>query len=195
MMIHIQKNGELFGPYSLEEARGYLSTGRLTTSDLARLEGTSEWIPLTSVPGISKPPPTTGGGLPRINAGILDKAGGSVQFRTVVRDVAIIFAFTGFVGIILGVTLGNLEEATAVVVVANPLLLTICLVIVGVRAKGNRWRHLGYVTFGIWLTSLINVASGQSSFSDWFWGIFILACVMGVSGTLSYVFKRSDLET
>lgn len=192
MMVHIQKNGEFLGPYSLEAARDYLSTGRLTTADLARLEGTSEWIPLTSVSGISESPPTIGGGLPRTDAGRLYKAGGPTQFRTVVRDVAIICAFAGLLGFILGATLGNWEEAIAVAAVANPLLLTIGLVIVGVRAEGNRWRHLGYVTFGLWLVSLINVASGHASFSDWFLGVFILACMMGVSGALSYVFKRSD---
>lgn len=57
MLIHIKRNAEVFGPYSVEEAREYLSAGRLSLSDFAQLPGTTEWIPLASVPGIKSAPP------------------------------------------------------------------------------------------------------------------------------------------
>jgi len=65
MLIHIKRNEEVFGPYPTKEARGYLSTGRLTAADFAQLEGTSEWIQLASVLGIrsAPPPPVMGSGL------------------------------------------------------------------------------------------------------------------------------------
>jgi hypothetical protein len=57
MLIHIKRNAEVFGPYSVEEAREYLSAGRLSLSDFAQLPGTAEWIPLASVPGVKSAPP------------------------------------------------------------------------------------------------------------------------------------------
>jgi hypothetical protein len=57
MLIHIKRNAEVFGPYSVEEAREYLSSGRLVLSDFAQLPGTTEWIPLALVPGIKSAPP------------------------------------------------------------------------------------------------------------------------------------------
>jgi uncharacterized RDD family membrane protein YckC len=57
MLIHIKRNAEIFGPYSIEEAREYLSAGRLSLSDFAQLPGTTEWIPLASVPGVKSAPP------------------------------------------------------------------------------------------------------------------------------------------
>src|SRR5208283_2199950 len=57
MLIHIKRNAEVFGPYSIEEAREYLSAGRLSLSDFAQLPGTTEWIPLASVPGVKSAPP------------------------------------------------------------------------------------------------------------------------------------------
>jgi uncharacterized RDD family membrane protein YckC len=57
MLIHIKRNAEVFGPYSVEEAREYFSSGRLVLSDFAQLPGTTEWIPLASVPGVRSAPP------------------------------------------------------------------------------------------------------------------------------------------
>lgn len=57
MLINIKRNAEVFGPYSLEEAREYLSSGRLVLSDFAQLPGTTDWTPLASVPGVRSAPP------------------------------------------------------------------------------------------------------------------------------------------
>ena len=55
MLIHIKRKDQVFGPYSVEEARGYLASGRLALSDFAQVDG--KWIPLASVPGITSAPP------------------------------------------------------------------------------------------------------------------------------------------
>ncbi len=57
MDIYIKRSAEVFGPYSVDEAREYLSGGALSLSDLARSPGMTEWIPLGSVPGIKRAPP------------------------------------------------------------------------------------------------------------------------------------------
>src|SRR5438876_1168543 len=100
MRIHIKRNAEVFGPYSVEEVRAYLSGGRLSLSDFAQLAGTTEWIPLASVPGIrSAPPPPISSPshsapappppiIPQATETLLQAAGSAVRLGPVLRDVA-----------------------------------------------------------------------------------------------------------
>lgn len=52
MLIHIQRDGQQFGPYTLEDLNKYLADGSLLPSDLAWYEGISDWIPMNRVPGV-----------------------------------------------------------------------------------------------------------------------------------------------
>ena len=52
MMIHISRDGEQFGPYTLEDANSYLAQGSLLPTDQAWYEGAPDWMPLSQVPGI-----------------------------------------------------------------------------------------------------------------------------------------------
>ncbi|MBC8324247.1 MAG: DUF4339 domain-containing protein [Verrucomicrobia subdivision 3 bacterium] len=52
MLIHVSRDGEQFGPYTLEDANAYLVQGSLLPTDQAWFEGTADWIPITDVPGI-----------------------------------------------------------------------------------------------------------------------------------------------
>ena len=49
MQIYIQRNGEDFGPYSLEEMNRYLAEGSMSPRDRAWHEGIEGWIPLAEV--------------------------------------------------------------------------------------------------------------------------------------------------
>ena len=62
--IHIDRAGQRYGPYSLADAKQYLSEGTLLSTDSAWHDGLADWIPLAQVEGIaegsghySKPPP------------------------------------------------------------------------------------------------------------------------------------------
>ena len=48
MNIYVSHNGEEFGPYSIEDVRIDFACGCLLSSDLARYEDATEWIPLDS---------------------------------------------------------------------------------------------------------------------------------------------------
>lgn len=52
MQIHINRDGQNYGPYSLDEARQYLASGNLIETDLAWFEGAANWMPLSQVPGV-----------------------------------------------------------------------------------------------------------------------------------------------
>ncbi|MFN9738320.1 MAG: RDD family protein [Pseudomonadota bacterium] len=53
MQIHINRDGQNFGPYTLDEARQYLASGNLIETDLAWFEGAANWMPLSQVPGVA----------------------------------------------------------------------------------------------------------------------------------------------
>ena len=52
MLIHVSRDGEQFGPYTLEDANAYLVQGSLLPTDQAWYEGAPDWMPLPLVPGI-----------------------------------------------------------------------------------------------------------------------------------------------
>lgn len=61
--IHIDRNGERFGPFSLEDVNSHLASGSLQPTDLAWSDGMQSWVPIGQIPGIitsvgsAAPPP------------------------------------------------------------------------------------------------------------------------------------------
>ena len=53
MQIHIARNGQPMGPFSLEEVNRQLAAGTLSLADQAWYEGAAGWAPLSTVPGVS----------------------------------------------------------------------------------------------------------------------------------------------
>jgi hypothetical protein len=53
MQIHIARDGQPVGPFSLEEINRQLAAGTLSLSDQAWYEGMAGWAPLSTVPGVS----------------------------------------------------------------------------------------------------------------------------------------------
>ena len=54
MQVHIDRNGERYGPYSIEDINTYLANGTLLSTDLAWHEGLSGWVPLSQVSGVGQ---------------------------------------------------------------------------------------------------------------------------------------------
>jgi uncharacterized protein DUF4190/uncharacterized protein DUF4339 len=52
MQIHIARNGQPMGPFSLEEVNRQLAAGTVSLSDQAWYEGAAGWAPLSTVPGV-----------------------------------------------------------------------------------------------------------------------------------------------
>ena len=55
MQIHIDRQGQRFGPYPLGQVNQYLASGNLLPTDQAWYEGAPGWMPITQVPGVTAP--------------------------------------------------------------------------------------------------------------------------------------------
>ncbi len=55
MMIHVMRDGQQFGPYTLEDVNAYLAQGTLLPTDQAWYEGAPDWMLITQVPGVAPP--------------------------------------------------------------------------------------------------------------------------------------------
>lgn len=55
MEIHINRDGEQFGPYSLDDVNAYLADGTLLPSDQAWHEALAEWTTLDQIEGVLLP--------------------------------------------------------------------------------------------------------------------------------------------
>ena len=67
MQVHIDRGGERYGPYSLEEVNAYLANGTLLPTDQAWQDGMADWVLIDQIPGVTMaggsaaPPPSPAG--------------------------------------------------------------------------------------------------------------------------------------
>ena len=52
VMIHVMRDGQQFGPYTIEDINTYLAQGTLLPTDQAWYEGATNWMLITEVPGV-----------------------------------------------------------------------------------------------------------------------------------------------
>ena len=55
MQIYINRDGQQFGPFTLEQVNDALAAGQLLATDLAFYEGLQQWVPLSQVQGVILP--------------------------------------------------------------------------------------------------------------------------------------------
>ncbi len=55
MQIFINRDGQQFGPFTLEQVNDALAAGQLLATDLAFYEGLQQWVPLSQVQGVILP--------------------------------------------------------------------------------------------------------------------------------------------
>jgi len=55
MQVHIDRNGERYGPYSIEDINAYLANGTLLPTDLAWQDGMTDWLPVSQISGVGDP--------------------------------------------------------------------------------------------------------------------------------------------
>lgn len=62
MQIHIHRDGQDFGPYTIDQVNQYLLDGTIVPTDMAWADGFPDWTPLPKVPGVVIPAGAAGAG-------------------------------------------------------------------------------------------------------------------------------------
>lgn len=55
MVYHVSRNGQVYGPYTLEDLQRYVTSGNVLPTDLAKGEESPDWVPVAQVLGIATP--------------------------------------------------------------------------------------------------------------------------------------------
>ena len=114
-----------------------------------------------------------------------------VRFGPIIRDVVIVWVLTAIGGFLVGLaSRATGGSMSGVLVVSNLLLGTVAFTIVGCLAPPPRWRHLGYVALGTWLTSIINVLFFHVAIPHWIASAFFIAIIMSIGGGISFLLKK-----
>jgi len=60
MPYHVTRDGQNYGPYTLEDLQRYVSTGNVLLTDMAQEDGGTEWVPVAQILGgpATPPPPS-----------------------------------------------------------------------------------------------------------------------------------------
>ncbi|MCU1319851.1 MAG: hypothetical protein JWP98_1369 [Edaphobacter sp.] len=58
MPYHVSRNGQTYGPYTLDDLQRYVASGNILPTDLARSEEMPGWLPVAQILGTSGAPPT-----------------------------------------------------------------------------------------------------------------------------------------
>ena len=51
MQYQVSRNGQMYGPYTLEDLQRYVASGHILYTDLARSEEMAEWLPVSQILG------------------------------------------------------------------------------------------------------------------------------------------------
>lgn len=60
MRIMLARDGQKYGPFTLDQVNAMLAAGKAAPDDLAWVENTPEWVALHAVPGVLRTPPSVG---------------------------------------------------------------------------------------------------------------------------------------
>ena len=60
MPYQVSRNGQMYGPYTLEDLQRYVASGHVLLSDLARSEEMPDWLPVAQILGAAGTPGNTG---------------------------------------------------------------------------------------------------------------------------------------
>jgi hypothetical protein len=55
MLYHVSRNGQNYGPYTLEDLQRYVAAGNVLPTDLAKSDEMPDWVPVAQVLGTSMP--------------------------------------------------------------------------------------------------------------------------------------------
>ena len=57
MLYHVSRNGQNYGPYTLEDLQKYVASGNVLPTDLAKSDDMPDWVPVSQVLGMAPSAP------------------------------------------------------------------------------------------------------------------------------------------
>ena len=111
-------------------------------------------------------------------------------WKAVIRDIIIIWILTGIGGFIIGIATAGSELPMAAIALSNLLLGIIGFCISGCLIADNRWKHLIIVAVFVWLTSIVNIFIGATTYSNWRLSILFILIMMAIGCGLSFLFVK-----
>jgi hypothetical protein len=55
MLYHVSRNGQTYGPYTLEDLQKYVASGNVLPTDLAKSDDVADWVLVSQVLGVAAP--------------------------------------------------------------------------------------------------------------------------------------------
>src|ERR1700712_4220088 len=59
MTYQVSRNGQMYGPYTLEDLQRYVASGNILPTDMAKSEDMPDWLPVAQIIGIAGAAGTT----------------------------------------------------------------------------------------------------------------------------------------
>lgn len=53
MQYQVSRNGQMYGPYTLDDLKRYVASGHILATDLAKSEDMPEWLPVSQILGVA----------------------------------------------------------------------------------------------------------------------------------------------
>lgn len=146
MQIYITRDGQRLGPYSVEEINAQLAAGTVSATDLAWYEGVTNWIPLSSVPGISTGGGATVGAVPTVTAPSAPLSSGNyagfwIRVVAYLIDGIILMIPLGILQFLLK---GHTDDPTS----GHPVLLVFLIIAIEVGYFAGLWSSGSQATLG-----------------------------------------------
>ena len=58
MQYRVTRNGQAYGPYTLEDLQRYVTSGNVLLSDVAKTDDMPDWLPVSQILGVAPPAPS-----------------------------------------------------------------------------------------------------------------------------------------
>jgi hypothetical protein len=117
MQVHIDRGGQRFGPYSVEQVNSHLAEGAILPTDLGWTDDMPDWVPVTQVAGVTFAAAAATAAVPPPTAGDTALQGGVPAIQTTANPAGNKKLLIG-----VGAGVGVLALATVVIIVVYPML-------------------------------------------------------------------------
>jgi len=192
----VNSGGNQCGPYTVEELKAYLESGKLEWSDLAWCEGMSQWQPLNGIivpTAFSSPPPLPSSHRTAVDAGATDAAIHPAKRALLVVGI-IISSLIGIIFLGLGLYVLLPSHGTSIIGFVFYISLSILYFYNGwnlhLASQGKKWRLFGHFLLILPLAILVEIVypTPNKKKTNWYVVAGIILFVIGFFALMMKIF-------